>query len=354
VVTLGGLIQRRQREALARALVEHRLEPPDALVPPVSEQLGVEREHTDAAAGQTGAHAGDEIARVNSGLRPRGDRVVRLAVIAPRVMAVGRVTVGVAVGHVRRVPGVTPDERDRLAIDRPQQRAVVADQRLKVASIAEPEHARELDARRSDAGLGEQRIEPPGMAALGQPEAAVPAAESAPVSGEGRLDLKSDAVVGHEQREHRVGRRRGPAPVFAERLEQAAGPELGERPRRGPVVGRRALDRTRQLRLTPPAQLGLVTRVGLHAELGQELEAALDRVGTLELVTQHRGQRKRQRRAPEHAQQRHVAGRDRLPQPLLAERPRAESLDVGHVRVQDDREFARRPAAGADGGGHAL
>ena len=40
----------------------------------------------------------------------------------------------------------------------------------------------------------------------------------------------------------------------------------------------------------------------------------------------------------EHVQQRQVAGRDRLPQPLLAERPRPEALDVGHVGVQDDAQ----------------
>ena len=43
----------------------------------------------------------------------------------------------------------------------------------------------------------------------------------------------------------------------------------------------------------------------------------------------------------EHIKQRQVARRDRLPQPLLAERPRAEALDVGHVGVQDDAERVR-------------
>ncbi len=42
----------------------------------------------------------------------------------------------------------------------------------------------------------------------------------------------------------------------------------------------------------------------------------------------------------EQVEQRQVAAGDRLPQPLLAERPGAEALDVGHVRVQDDRQGA--------------
>ena len=47
----------------------------------------------------------------------------------------------------------------------------------------------------------------------------------------------------------------------------------------------------------------------------------------------------------EQLEQRQVAAGDRLPQPLLAERPRAEALDVGHVRVQHDRQRAAVAAA---------
>ena len=58
-------------------------------------------------------------------------------------------------------------------------------------------------------------------------------------------------------------------------------------------------------------------------------------------------------RGVEHVEQRQVGGRDRLPQPLLAERPRPEALDVGHVRVQDDRERPPRLTAAARPGGRA-
>ena len=50
----------------------------------------------------------------------------------------------------------------------------------------------------------------------------------------------------------------------------------------------------------------------------------------------------RDRRAVEHLEQRQVDAGHRLPQPLLAERPGAEALDVGHVRVEHERQ---RPAA---------
>ena len=52
----------------------------------------------------------------------------------------------------------------------------------------------------------------------------------------------------------------------------------------------------------------------------------------------------------EQVEQRQVAAGDRLPQPLLAERPGAEALDVGHVRVQDDRQRAAIAAAALTAG----
>ena len=81
-----------------------------------------------------------------------------------------------------------------------------------------------------------------------------------------------------------------------------------------------------------------VERVRGGTDVAQELEAALHRARRLELVGEHRrdAQRDLARVAVEHVQQRQVGGRDRLPQPLLAERPRAEALDVGHVGVQDE------------------
>src|SRR5262249_25561496 len=65
----------------------------------------------------------------------------------------------------------------------------------------------------------------------------------------------------------------------------------------------------------------------------------------------------------EQVEQRQIAAAGGLPQPLLAKRPGAEGLDVGHVRVQDDRQratlasaparAARRPAGARIGTGVA-
>ena len=71
------------------------------------------------------------------------------------------------------------------------------------------------------------------------------------------------------------------------------------------------------------------------ADVADEGQAALDRTGSGELVAQHRRQRDGDRRPGllEHVKQRQVARRDRLPQPLLAERPRVETLHVWEVRM---------------------
>ncbi len=84
----------------------------------------------------------------------------------------------------------------------------------------------------------------------------------------------------------------------------------------------------------------------LAADSLDELREALVHAGRFELVAQHRRQRQRQRRVGvEQLEQRHVAADDRLPQPLLAEGPRAEALDIGHVRVQHDRQRAATTSA---------
>src|SRR5437763_10157752 len=55
----------------------------------------------------------------------------------------------------------------------------------------------------------------------------------------------------------------------------------------------------------------------------------------LELVAQHRREPQGDRLVAQHLQQWQVDGAHRLPQPLLAEGPRAEALDIGHMRVED-------------------
>ena len=128
--------------------------------------------------------------------------------------------------------------------------------------------------------------------------------------------------------------------MLAEGSEKSVG-QAGQPLRGSGVLSGRALDLRDQLAVTVARIVNRVAAVRLRPDLGQELEAASDRLGGLELIAEHRSQRQRDRGAPEHVEQRQVAAGDRLPQPLLAERPGAEALDVGHVRVQDDREFTR-------------
>ena len=84
--------------------------------------------------------------------------------------------------------------------------------------------------------------------------------------------------------------------------------------------------------------------LGVHrrAHLAQEAQVAVARLAAhrLELVAEHRREADRDRRAVEQVEQRQVHARHGLPEPLLAERPRAEALHVGHVGVEHERERA--------------
>src|SRR6202021_4005437 len=97
----------------------------DPLVPPVPEQLGVERADRQAAARQIGAvamqalaRAGDEVGGLLPRERERALMVVGLAVVAPGGVVVDGVVVIVAVDAGRRIALITPDERHRRAVDR--------------------------------------------------------------------------------------------------------------------------------------------------------------------------------------------------------------------------------------------
>ena len=94
--------------------------------------------------------------------------------------------------------------------------------------------------------------------------------------------------------------------------------------------------------------LAFLREVRLRADLAQERLAARERARRLELVAEHGRHRQRHAvgRGVQHVEQRQVARGDRLPQPLLAERPRAESLHVRHVGVEDEGERAGRAAHG--------
>ena len=152
----------------------------------MAEQLGVERAHDQTAAGQPGPvlaqpreRARDEVSRVLARLGERTSVVVRSAVVAPRCVVVDGVVVVVAVDAVGGISIVAPHEIDRLAVDRDEHDAGIAEQRSQVLARARTEASGELDARGVHPRVGEQRLQPPGMSALGQPEAPAPAGAEA-------------------------------------------------------------------------------------------------------------------------------------------------------------------------------
>ena len=268
--------------------------------------------------------------------------VVGRAVVAPGAMAVRGERVVVAVGRVGGVAVAAPDELDRRAVDRHEQRAGRRAQWTQM--LVGPEHVRQVDADRMHAGCLEQDVEPRRVRALGQPQAALPALAEARAM---RRRCRRAAAAGRRPWWRAAGAPRaspttstwrgGPS---APSRPPAVALERGEARARPVVARRRVLERGDDAGVAGGRRRcrGGATRRGCRR---RNCRAALERAGRLELVAEHRRQRQRDRRAAvEHVEQRQVRRRDRLPQPLLAERPRAEALDVGLVGVQDDRELA--------------
>ena len=66
---LQRVVEPHQLESLPRALLDHRLQPCDPLIPPVAEQLGVQRTHRQPAPGQTLAVAAQALAGAGDEVR---------------------------------------------------------------------------------------------------------------------------------------------------------------------------------------------------------------------------------------------------------------------------------------------
>ena len=207
-----------------------------------------------------------------------------------------------------------------------------------------------VDAEPAHSVLGQRPLEPGLVGALGQPEAALPAEAPAVRAGAG-VDLQAQALRGRQHRQHGVGRRgrrerdpplalgllEGPQRVAAGLVEQLEGAPVSQQLgfAGGPALGR---------------HVGRVGFGGADPPLDQEAAQALADSGVLELVGEHRGHRQRQ--VPRDIQQRQVGADHRVEEPLLAERVGPEALDIGHVRVEDDRQIAalHRRSAGASSG----
>ena len=233
------------------------------------------------------------------------------------------------------------------AVDRDEHGARARRQRLQVRAGAAAQDVGEIDAGGVDARRGEQRVEPGRVGALGQPQPPVPPPEAVAVRRDPRVELEPQATVGGQQRQDRVGRRGRPGGVAAQPAQQVAA-DRGEL-RLRPLVGRTGvLQRSEEVRGPAVAAAGQVAPVGLAADVAQEGRESLPHARGAQLVAQHGRQRQRQERprravgrvAIEELEQRQVARGHRLPQPLLAEGPGPEPLDVGHVGVQDERQLA--------------
>ena len=207
-----------------------------------------------------------------------------------------------------------------------------------MASVPEPEHPGQLDAGGAHTNLLQEGVEPRRVRALGQPKAARPVAEAAPMRANAGLHLNRRPGVGGQERQDGVGRRGRPRRVGPERGEQSRA-KLRQLAGRRCVLGGRALGLSGQALLTAVAKRLRVAAMRFGPDLAQETQAARHGSGRLELIAQHRRQRERDRRPPQNIQQRQIARGDRLPQPFLTERPSAKSLHVGHVRVQHESEF---------------
>ena len=124
LVTIQRGVERGQRQSLPRRFVDHLPQPVDPLIPPVAQQLGVERADADSAVGHSVDAPGDEVAGVGGDLLQRRVAVVGIAVVAPDAVAIGGVAVVVAVGRARRIAGLAPDQGHGLTIDRPQDHSI--------------------------------------------------------------------------------------------------------------------------------------------------------------------------------------------------------------------------------------
>ena len=285
-----------------------------------------------------------EVARVRARELERGVVVVRLAGVVPRLQVVDGPAPVVAVGAVRGVAAlVAPDELDRLPVDRHAPRAP---RRWRPGvRWSNPATPRLVDAEDAHAVVGQLALETRDVGALGQPEAAAPVAEPAQVRRGAGGHLEPHAGVGGHQRQQPVGGGGGPELHAARARAKAPSrsrPALLEGLVGARVVGGGAAHLGREHGLAGVVQPGRVLGVDRRADVAQEAEVALAGLAAhrLELVAQDGREPERDGRAVEHVEQRQVHARDGLPQPLLAERPGAEALHVGHVRVEDDRERA--------------
>src|SRR5207302_7419559 len=166
------------------------------LVPPVAEQLGVERAAQEprpaallAVGVQALRNALHEPARVAPREHERLPVPVRAPAVVPGPQVVDGPAVVVAVQRVGRIALRVPYQADQLPVHRDGYRAGAGRDRLELVEGAEAERVGLVDAERAHAVLGQLALEPRAVAALGEPEAAPEGPEAALVRADPGADL---------------------------------------------------------------------------------------------------------------------------------------------------------------------
>ena len=367
----GRVVSARPRASACR---DHLLEPPRPLVPPVAEQLGVERaddQRGPPARGPVGvARARSRARRSRARARARAPRRASWSYgappLRPRAHPVDRLRVVVAVDGIGGIAALVPHERDRLPVERHRDRAagrhrlelvervavMRSGRRRRRARPRPPAAPRGPGGRRTRAARTRRSSSRSARGARrcrSQPAAAGPA--RSPAAG----STACVAADAHSSIAPASCRSRSGAEQVA-----AAALEVVRRPL---VVARRAPQRSGLRRGGPPLSRPSASwPMAFAAHVAHEAQrTARPSSGTASwsastgvTPTVATSARAALGRALEHPQQRQVGGRDRLQQPLLAEGPGAEPLDVGHVRVQHDRELAAIGGAARAHGRHTA
>jgi hypothetical protein len=233
------------------------------------------------------------------------------------------------------VRGVTPGRphaRDDLPVDRERERARARSNRCercqrRLAGAL-------IDAERAQFALGKQALDAGRVRALGKPESAR-GPEAPAVRAQPRVELEPAARGGGDERKHGV--RGGGCDQLHPRLA-LRGPKWRQQVAADRIQPRERAGVERNLGAGGGSD---VRRLGValgrrEAVVAQEATQAVGDARRLELVGEHG--RDRHRQVVCHLEHRQVGARVGVEQPLLSERIRPEALDVGHVRVQHERQ----------------
>ena len=334
-------------------------QPQRALVPPVAEQLGVDGEDAQPAARDALAHARHEVRRVLAGGGGPAGRVVGRAVVAPRAMAMLGERVVVAIARVgagsRRGSRRARSSRGRSvrAAGRRRPCAAGAGGRRRRARRSGRRTSRARRPARAARRATARRRTPATRSRRASPRRSGRGARRCPCAAAGARRRPWPAAAGSRGSPTRSRRRGGRARRAARSRGRPAPP--ASRSARPLVARRGVLERGDDAGVAAPRRSrcrGGASRPGSSPGTSAQRSSApgaaswSQSTGVSDSVSGGAGL--------EQVEQRQVGGRDRLPQPLLAERPCPEALHVGLVGVQDDRQLAAPAQASCAQDGHEV